>query len=131
MHINLTGAQMVEFADKYQSVTCDWELPEGRFKVIGIRVQVDVPFELGPIAHRSTNSPDGMPETPLDGICTLEIGHCADNEAEADKVIRAAENYGYEGSHVALIAGSDYMDADANDPGECIIKDPIVIRVIQ
>jgi hypothetical protein len=131
MHINLTGAQMVEFSEKYESITGRWELPEGNFEVIGIRVQVDVPFELGPIAHRSTNSPDGMPETPLDGICTLGIGHCADNEAEADKVIHAAENYGYEDSHVALIAGNYFTEADANDPGECIIQDPVVIRVIQ
>ena len=102
-----------------------YETEQGTFHILGLRVQ-EQEFQLGPISHRSVNDPDDQTPEQLDGICTYGIGTQA---CSAAKAIEMASEFGL--AHAAIIAGNEYDDVNVNDVDEVIIKDPVVIKIIQ
>lgn len=85
------------------------------YEVVGVRVQ-EQPFELGEMDHVShvwVDNEDTGEE--LDGVCAV-------------KADRAGLGHQYFGEHVAIIAGNSYTYGE--DPGEIIIKNPIVVEVL-
>lgn len=88
------------------------------YEAVGARVQ-DVPFALGPMAHRSHvwyNGDDTGEELP--GVSAMRWDS-----------VDAAQRHGYYyGDYVAVIAGNawDYGE----DAVEIVIHDPIVIEIL-
>lgn len=86
------------------------------YEYIGLRVQDDVPFELGDLVHHSHVWDDGDDTgIELDGVCVLraDYAHLANN---------------YFGDHVAIIGGNFVEYGE--DVGELIISDPVVLEVL-
>lgn len=86
------------------------------YEKIGVRAQ-DVPFELGSMDYVS-HVWDGDCDTgeELNGVCTQDV-------YTLDKY-----NNHYFGNHFAIIAGNEYEIG--NDPGEIIIRDPVVVKIL-
>lgn len=88
-----------------------------KYEFIGIRTQ-EVPFALGPCAHRSNRWDDGTDTgEPLRGLCATKIQYYASDS-------RALVEYGYLTPHIAIVCGNDAMGGE--DPGEIVIEDPVV-----
>lgn len=86
------------------------------YEIIGIRVQEE-PFELGEISHLSHIWDDGEDTgDELNGICVQKV----------DTLDKYHNNY--YGNHVAIIAGNTYTYGE--DPGEVIIEDAIVVKIL-
>lgn len=88
------------------------------YEAVGVRVQ-DVPFALGPMAHRSHvwyNGDDTGEELP--GVSAMRW----------DSINEAQRNGYYYGDHVAVIAGNSWDYGE--DAGEIVIHDPIVIEIL-
>ena len=88
----------------------------------GVRAQ-EVPFKLGQkIRHHSRVWNDGyMTSKRLPGLCAL-------NHFWLDRI--NIETYPCE--YIAVIAGDELADGElCEDPGEIIIKDPVVIGIIR
>lgn len=102
-------AEMIQRA-KEIAEDLNWE-----YGVIGIRVQ-EVPFELGEMNHVSKVWVDGdETDEELDGVC-----------AQAVNTLGKYDNQ-YFGDHVAIVAGYEYSYGE--DPGEIIIRDPVVVAI--
>lgn len=88
------------------------------YAAVGVRVQ-DVPFELGPMSHRSHIWDDGDDTgAELPGICAMDVTR-----------VRDAQHGGYYyGDYAAVVAGNSYEYGE--DVGEIIICDPIVIAIL-
>lgn len=83
---------------------------------VGIRVQ-EVPFELGEMSHRSHVCVDGEEtEEELDGVCAQDV-----------ETLGRYQNQ-YYGNHIAIVAGNEYSYGE--DPGELIIRDPVVVEIL-
>lgn len=124
--LKVTEQELVDLDNKLDPFGSGvYETEFGKFAILGIRVQEEE-FALGSIDHRSINDPDDQEPEPLDGICTYGIGMYAGTASEA---IHNASDFGL--PHAAIIAGNDYDDVNVNDEGEVIIKDPVVIKIIQ
>lgn len=86
------------------------------YEVIGIRVQ-EVPFALGEMTHVSKVWVDGdETDEDLDGVC-----------AQAVNTLEKYDNQ-YFGDHIAIVAGNEYSYGE--DPGEIIIRDPVVVAIL-
>ena len=87
---------------------------------IGIRIQEDIPFTVGPINHVSRVWIDGEEtEEELPGICTIS--------ATCIYILCKAAT-GYIGDHVAIIAGDVVQYGE--DLGEVIMSDAEVVEVL-
>lgn len=87
---------------------------QGKYEFIGIRTQ-DVPFALGPCAHRSNRWDDGTDTgEPLRGLCATKIQSYTNRDLE----------FAYDTPHIAIVCGNDAMGGE--DPGEIVIEDPVV-----
>lgn len=86
------------------------------YEKIGIRVQEES-FALGELDHVSHVWVDGEDTgEELDGVCAQEI-------SSIDKFPND-----YWGYHIAIIAGNEY--SYGVDPGEIIIRDPVVVEIL-
>lgn len=86
------------------------------YEVVGVRVQ-EVPFELGEMNHVSKVWVDGdETEDDLDGVC-----------AQAVNTLGKYDNQ-YFGDHIAIVVGNEYSYGE--DPGEIIIRDPVVAAIL-
>ena len=87
---------------------------------VGIRIQEDIPFTLGPIDHVSNVWADGEDTgEELPGICTLS----AENMQQLCKYAAC-----YFGNHVAILAGD--IAGCGEDPGELILANAEVVEVL-
>lgn len=86
------------------------------YEKIGIRVQ-EVPFSLGSMDHVSRVWIDGN-ETgeELGGVCVQDVSTIEKYHNE------------YLGDYVAIVAGNEYEYGV--DPGEIIIRDPVVVKIL-
>lgn len=90
--------------------------PYRDYEYVGIRVQDDVPFELGEMDHVSHIWDDGDDTgEDLPGVCVID-GR------------RAELSVCYYGDHVAIIGGNHAEYGE--DTGELIISDPVVLAVL-
>lgn len=107
--MKLTHDMIQEIKDAAEDLRWDYD-------AIGVRIQDDIPFELGPISHLSHVWDDGEDTgEELPGICTVNIDALSGSHI-------------YFGDHVAIICGNCWEYGE--DPGEIIISDPVVVRVI-
>ena len=92
-------------------------------ETFGIRTQ-DVPFEMGEIDHKSVVWIDGeITDEELDGVCATDI--------DPDDIVKSLSrhaNGGYEGEHIAILAGS--YAASGDDPFEVVMENPDVIAIL-
>ncbi len=87
---------------------------------VGIRIQEDIPFTLGPIDHVSNVWVDGDDTgEALPGICTIS----ADNIQQLCKDAAC-----YFGNHVAILAGD--IAGYGEDSGELILTNAEVVEVL-
>lgn len=94
------------------------------YDTVGIRTQ-DVPFEIGDIDHVSKVWDDGD-ETgeELDGLCVTDVF------ANEIKMHLGLDDFGsYMGEHTAIVCG-DLVEYGV-DPGEKIIKNAVVVKIIK
>lgn len=97
----------------------------GEYTYFGIRTQYE-PFEqLGKISHVSKVWDDGEEtDEDLDGICATDVSGYAIRMHTEDFVEGS-----YFGDHIAILASND---ADyGNDPDELVMKDAVVLHIIQ
>lgn len=86
---------------------------------IGIRVQENVPFTVGPMDHVSHVWVDGEEtDDELDGVCAISLSFPGWEHLASM----------YCGAHVALIAGD--VAGYGDDAGEIILSDAEVIAVL-
>lgn len=92
-------------------------------EIFGIRTQ-EIPFEMGEIDHKSLVWVDGeMTDEELDGVCATVIK--PDNIA---KSLSRHASEGYEGGHIAILAGG--YSVAGEDPSEIIMENPDVIAIL-
>ena len=94
-----------------------------RHEVFAIRTQ-DVPFEMGKIEHHSFVWDRGdITDEELDGICATVIAL-----DDIEKSLNRHSCEGYEGEHVAILAGGECKAGE--DPFEIIMETPDVIAIL-
>lgn len=94
-----------------------------KHEIFAIRTQ-DVPFEMGKIDHKSLVWIDGeMTDEELDGISATAI--------DPDDIVKGLNRHsreGYEGEHIAILAGKESKAGE--DPFEIIMETPDVIAIL-
>ena len=89
----------------------------------GIRTQ-EIPFEYGKIYHHSYMWDRGdVTDEELNGICATKI--------DPDDIVKSLTRHtreGYEGDHIAILAGG-YTTA-GDDPYEVVMETPDVIAIL-
>lgn len=94
-----------------------------KHETFAIRTQ-DVPFSLGKIDHKSLVWIDGdMTDEELDGISATAI--------DPDDIVKSLSRHsreGYEGEHIAILAGKESKAGE--DPFEIIMEAPDVIAIL-
>ena len=99
-------------------------MDRGGFGYYGIRIDDDAVYNVGDRTATSHDWEDTEPEDDyLNGTCCVGISYVED----IDKAIKIANTY--YGDHVCLIGG-DSMEY-GEDEGEYIIKDAVVVAVLQ
>lgn len=92
-------------------------------EVFGIRTQ-EIPFEAGKIYHHSFVWDRGdITDEELDGICATGI--------DPDDIVKSLNRHireGYEGEHIAILAGG--YSKSGEDPFEIIMENPDVIAIL-
>lgn len=113
MHIHQANDITPEMIAHVKDMVAD---PYRDYEYVGIRVQDDVPFELGEMFHVSHVWVDGDDTgEELPGVCVID-GRKAELSAS------------YCGNHAAIICGNHAEYGE--DPGELIISDPVVLTVL-
>lgn len=92
-------------------------------EVFGIRTQ-EIPFEAGKIYHHSFVWDRGdITDEELDGVCATVI--------DPDNIVKSLNRHvreGYEGGHIAILAGG--YTTGGEDPSEIIMENPDVIAIL-
>lgn len=109
---------------KIERQTIEDAIDRGGYGYYGIRVDYDVAYNVGDHTATSRDWEDNEPtDNYLGGTCCVGIAYVDD----IDRAIQIANTY--YGDHVYLIGG-DSMEYGEDD-GEYIIKDAVVVAVLQ